>query len=63
MEVVVRVKDIVKNWPVKLWGPVKEDSIGVVTPYLDQVYRIRAQLRKEKLFKVSVERVLNVQGN
>ena len=35
---------------------------GIVTPYYDQVQRIRSELRKRKLFGVSVERVLNVQG-
>lgn len=34
----------------------------MVTPYHDQVMRIRAELRKKKLFNISVERVLNVQG-
>ena len=37
-------------------------SIGVVTPYHDQVQMIRNELRKRRLFGVSVERVLNVQG-
>ena len=37
-------------------------EIGVVTPYHDQVMRIRTELRKKKLFNISVERVLNVQG-
>ena len=37
-------------------------SSGIVTPYYDQVQRIRSELRKRKLFGVSVERVLNVQG-
>ena len=36
--------------------------LGIVTPYYDQVQRIRSELRKRKLFGVSVERVLNVQG-
>ena len=35
---------------------------GIVTPYYDQVQRIRSELRKRRLFGVSVERVLNVQG-
>ena len=33
----------------------------MVTPYQDQVMRIRAELRKRKLQNISVERVLNVQ--
>ena len=36
--------------------------LGIVTPYYDQVQRIRSELRKRRLFGVSVERVLNVQG-
>ena len=36
-------------------------QVGVVTPYQDQVMRIRAELRKRKLQNISVERVLNVQ--
>ncbi|KAL7639366.1 UNVERIFIED_CONTAM: hypothetical protein RMT77_009867 [Armadillidium vulgare] len=62
LEVCERVIEICKSWPVKLWGPLDEESIGVLSPYLDQVMRIRAELRKKKLYKVSVERVLNVQG-
>ena len=55
------MEEIYNKWP-EDWGPIKENSIGVLTPYADQVVRIRAVLRKKKLFKVSVERVLNVQG-
>lgn len=60
-EIVERVSEIVKSWP-KVWGDVDESSIGVVSPYSDQVQRIRSELRKRKLVNVSVERVLNIQG-
>ncbi|CAH1794723.1 unnamed protein product [Owenia fusiformis] len=60
-EIVERVDELQKMWP-KSWGPLDESSIGVVSPYTDQVIRIRAELRKRKLFRVNVERVLNVQG-
>lgn len=60
-EIVERVIELKKNWPSN-WGDQDETSIGVVTPYYDQVVRIRAELRKKKLHGVSVERVLNVQG-
>ena len=43
-------------------GEFSVGSIGVVTPYIDQVVKIRAELRKRKRYKISVERVLNVQG-
>lgn len=33
-----------------------------MSPYSDQVFRIRAELRKRRLSGISVERVLNVQG-
>ena len=33
-----------------------------VTPYYDQVMRIRTELRRKKINNISVERVLNVQG-
>ena len=44
------------------WWRREETEIGVVTPYQDQVARIRSELRKKKLHNISVERVLNVQG-
>lgn len=50
-----------KKWPVA-WGKLDDGSIGVVSPYADQVFRIRAELRKKRMHEVSVERVLNVQG-
>ena len=50
-----------RKWPVS-WGKLDEGSIGVVSPYADQVFRIRAELRKKRMHEVSVERVLNVQG-
>ncbi|XP_053563874.1 probable helicase with zinc finger domain [Bombina bombina] len=60
-EVVERVEELRRKWPVS-WGKLDDGSIGVVTPYADQVFRIRAELRKKRLSEVSVERVLNVQG-
>ncbi|XP_058266742.1 probable helicase with zinc finger domain isoform X2 [Hemibagrus wyckioides] len=60
-EIVERVEEIRKKWPVA-WGKLDEGSIGVVSPYADQVFRIRAELRKKRMPEVSVERVLNVQG-
>ena len=60
-EVIERVDELQKTWP-KHWGHRGENSIGIVTPYYDQVQRIRSELKKKKLFGVSVERVLNVQG-
>ena len=56
-----RVEELRKKWPVA-WGKLDDGSIGVVSPYADQVFRIRAELRKKRLHEVSVERVLNVQG-
>ena len=61
-EVVERVAELQRTWPKKDWGERDENSIGIVTPYYDQVQRIRSELRKRRLFGVSVERVLNVQG-
>ncbi|XP_053631191.1 probable helicase with zinc finger domain isoform X3 [Cherax quadricarinatus] len=61
-EVCEQVGEIINHWPKREWGPVGEGSIGVVTPYADQMVRIRAELRKRKLYKINVERVLNVQG-
>ncbi|KAK4291927.1 hypothetical protein Pmani_035272 [Petrolisthes manimaculis] len=61
-EVCEQVGEIISHWPRSEWGPVGEGSIGVVTPYADQMVRIRAELRKRKLYKINVERVLNVQG-
>ncbi|KPP78478.1 putative helicase with zinc finger domain [Scleropages formosus] len=60
-EIVERVEEMRRKWPVA-WGKLDEGSIGVVSPYADQVFRIRAELRKKRLSEVSVERVLNVQG-
>lgn len=60
-EIVERVEELRKKWPVA-WGKLDDSSIGVVSPYADQVFRIRAELRKKRLHDVSVERVLNVQG-
>jgi len=60
-EIVDRLAELKRNWP-KAWGRKEETEIGVVTPYSDQVMRIRSELRKKKLYNISVERVLNVQG-
>ncbi|KYB28821.1 putative helicase with zinc finger domain-like Protein [Tribolium castaneum] len=59
-EVVERVAELKRNWPPE-WGEINEQSLGVVTPYSDQVFRIRSELRKRRI-DVCVERVLNVQG-
>lgn len=58
-EVVERVHDLKKQWPAA-WG--SDQSIGIMTPYADQVFRIRSELRKRRMGGISVERVLNVQG-
>ncbi|KAF5286682.1 hypothetical protein FQA39_LY16165 [Lamprigera yunnana] len=60
-EVVERVSELKRQWP-KSWGDFNEHSIGIMTPYADQVFRIRNELRKRRLGSISVERVLNVQG-
>ncbi|XP_070580150.1 probable helicase with zinc finger domain [Ptychodera flava] len=60
-EVVERVDELQKMWPTE-WGTLDVSNIGVVSPYADQVFRIRSELRKRRLFGVDVERVLNVQG-
>lgn len=60
-EVVERVSELRKKWPTP-WGKLNEQSIGIMTPYADQVFRIRAELRKRRMGGISVERVLNVQG-
>ncbi|KAK4872883.1 hypothetical protein RN001_014912 [Aquatica leii] len=60
-EVVERVSELKRQWP-KCWGDFDEHSIGIMTPYSDQVFRIRSELRKRRLGSISVERVLNVQG-
>ncbi|XP_060520243.1 probable helicase with zinc finger domain isoform X2 [Cylas formicarius] len=60
-EVVERVAELKRTWPDE-WGKYTDQSIGVVTPYADQVFRIRSELRKRRIENVCVERVLNVQG-
>ena len=60
-ELVERVAELKKDWP-ECWGKFNEHSIGIMTPYPDQVHRIRIELKKRKLMGISVERVLNVQG-
>ncbi|KZS10974.1 putative Helicase with Zinc finger domain [Daphnia magna] len=56
------VKKLQDTWPHESWGSFDENSVGIVSPYSDQVSRIRVHLRHRKLFGVNVERVLNVQG-
>ena len=46
-----QLAELKKNWP-KEWGRRAEAEIGVVTPYHDQVMRIRAELKKKKLFNI-----------
>lgn len=60
-EVVERVCELKKKWPAS-WGKMDDQSIGIMTPYADQVFRIRSELRKRRMGGISVERVLNVQG-
>lgn len=60
-EVVERVSELKKKWP-SAWGKISDQSIGIMTPYADQVFRIRSELRKRRMGGISVERVLNVQG-
>lgn len=60
-EVVERVCELKKKWP-SAWGKITDQSIGIMTPYADQVFRIRSELRKRRMGGISVERVLNVQG-
>lgn len=61
-EVVERVTELRRTWP-ESWGPLDDSSIGVVSPYADQVFQLRGALRQKKLGNVSVERVLNIQGD
>jgi hypothetical protein len=60
-EIVDRVCELRRKWPAS-WGKFNDQSIGIMTPYADQVFRIRSELRKKRLAGISVERVLNVQG-
>ncbi|XP_003424340.1 probable helicase with zinc finger domain [Nasonia vitripennis] len=61
-QIAERVTELRRHWPTEQWGPYGEGSIGVLAHYAEQVLRIRSELRKRRLFNVSVERVLNVQG-
>ncbi|OWF45624.1 helicase with zinc finger domain [Mizuhopecten yessoensis] len=61
-EVIDRVDQLVRSWPSSEWGELGEGSIGVLTPYTDQVFHIRSELRKRKYYNIKVERVFNVQG-
>ncbi|XP_072415240.1 probable helicase with zinc finger domain isoform X1 [Chiloscyllium punctatum] len=60
LEIAEQVEELQKRWPVA-WGKLDENSIGVVTPYANQVMRIRAEMQKKKLNDVTVEQVLNIQ--
>lgn len=60
-EIIEQVEHLQRHWPPE-WGDFDDNSICVVAPYSDQVMHIRSELRKRKMFKVSVERVVNVQG-
>lgn len=60
-EIVERVCELRRKWPTS-WGKFNDTSIGIMTPYADQVFRIRSELRKKRMAGISVERVLNVQG-
>ena len=60
-ELVDRLAELKRSWP-QCWGKRDQAQIGVVTPYHDQVARIRYEIRKKKLTNITVERVLNVQG-
>jgi superfamily I DNA and/or RNA helicase len=61
-EIAERVAELWRSWPTDQWGPYGEGSIGVLAHYAEQVLRIRSELRNRRLFNISVERVLNVQG-
>ncbi|CAH1244473.1 HELZ [Branchiostoma lanceolatum] len=64
-EVADRVEAVWNSWPETKWGEKSRKSmaqIGVVTPYQDQVNRIRLALRRKGLAGVTVETVTNVQG-
>ena len=56
-EVVERVEELRRKWPVA-WGKLDDGSIGVVTPYADQVFRIRAELRKKRLSVPAIQETL-----
>ncbi|XP_064477972.1 probable helicase with zinc finger domain isoform X2 [Ornithodoros turicata] len=60
-EVCDQMYKVVEGWP-KEWGPLDLSKIAVVTPYYEQVSRIRAELRRIGFSKVKVESVANVQG-
>ena len=63
-EVVDRVEELYDMWPHREWGERRAEHIAVVTPYFDQVNRIRQALRKRRrdLRSVIVERIMNMQG-
>lgn len=47
-EIVERVCELRRKWPAS-WGKFNDTSIGIMTPYADQVFRIRSELRKKRL--------------
>ncbi|XP_035692652.1 uncharacterized protein LOC118427123 [Branchiostoma floridae] len=64
-ELADRVEALWNSWPEEEWGEkntISMAQIGVVTPYQDQVNRIRLALRRKRLGRVTVETVTNVQG-
>lgn len=63
-EVTDRVEELFDSWPLAEWGERRAEYIAVVTPYFDQVNRIRQALRKRRfdLRGVVVERIMNMQG-
>ncbi|XP_017277217.1 helicase with zinc finger domain 2 [Kryptolebias marmoratus] len=60
IEVVEVVKDIVKNWP-STWGTKDLSSICVLSEG-SQVRQIRVELSRQRLSRVNVETLANVQG-
>lgn len=56
-----RVEELRRKWPEE-WGSIDDNGVSVVAPYHDQVTCIRNELRKRAIHNISVERVLNVQG-
>ncbi|CAH1794927.1 unnamed protein product, partial [Owenia fusiformis] len=62
-EVTDRVEEIYNEWP-EAWGERQPSLIGIVTPYTEQVLKIRASLRARSnaLGRVVVQRMNNIQG-
>ena len=63
-EVADRVEELYESWPASEWGERRAEHIAVVSPYFDQVNRIRQALRRRRkeLRAVVVERIMNMQG-